>query len=483
MRPAFCMNEERVWPMTGEFKKNQCFPLTITGISNDGNGVGRIDGFTVFVPCTAIGDIIQVRLVKVLKRYAFGRVEQLLAPSPDRCEPGCSSYPRCGGCSLRQMTYESELLVKEQMVRDAFERIGGLSPAFEPILGSEKTERYRNKAQYPLGTDPSGQVIAGFYGRHSHRVIPCPDCALQPEVFSQIVETVRAFIQKNHIPVYNEETGQGLVRNIYLRVAEETGEIMVCLVVKSGNVPGLSELTAELTNKYPAIASIYLNINPHQTNVVLGKEYRLLWGKEKITDRLCGVTLQIAPASFYQVNRRQAQRLYEIAGEYAGLTGKEVLLDLYCGVGSIGLSMASKAARLIGVEIVPEAVENARENAQLAGITNAEFLCGDAKAAAAQLVRQGVFPDVVIVDPPRKGCDRQVLEAIQAMAPSRVVMVSCNPATAARDCGELAALGYLPQKVQAVDMFPRTSHVECAVLLSKGEIDSYQPLLEDIEDN
>ncbi len=451
--------------MTAQFQKNQCYTLTITGISNEGNGVGKIDGFTVFVPFTAVGDVIRVRLVKVLKHYAFGKVEELLTPSPDRIPADCGAYPKCGGCSLRQMSYESELQVKDQWVRDAFQRIGGLSPDFQPILGSESCEGYRNKAQYPFGVDAAGQVTAGFYGRHSHRVVDCPACALQPPVFSEILYAVREFVEHRNIPIYDEQTGKGLLRNLYLRRGEETGEVMVCLVATDAQIPHIGELDRLLREKFPNIASICVNVNKKNTNVILGDQYVFVSGKERITDRMCGVQVEISPASFYQVNHAQAQRLYRIAEEYAAFTGEEVLLDLYCGVGSIGLSMAERVSRLVGVEVVPSAVENARRNAQKSGIRNARFLCADAGAAAAQLAREGLRPDVVIVDPPRKGCSQDVLQAIVQMAPSRVVMISCNPSTAARDCASLRELGYQAETVRAVDLFPRTSHVECVVKL------------------
>lgn len=448
-------------------RKNELYEITIDALTNEGSGVGRIDGFAVFVPYAAPGDRLTVRIVKVLTRYAFGRIEQVLSPSADRIEQDCPSFGRCGGCALRHIDYAAELAQKESQVRDAFIRIGGLHPEFEPILGSERTERYRNKAQYPFAASPDGQVTAGFFAQRSHRVIESADCSLQPACFGQVLAAVLEFANAYHLTAYDESSKRGLLRHLFLRQGETTGEIMVCFVLTRPALPYADELIDRLTDAFPQISGILINYNPADTNVILGPDWQTLYGKDTLTDILCGIRLEIAAPAFYQVNAAQAERLYQTAGEYAMLTGDETLVDLYCGTGSIGLSLAHSAGRVIGVEIVPEAVENAWRNASANGIENIEFLCADAGQAAAQLVRDGLHPDVVIVDPPRKGCDQQTIDSILAFQPSRIVMVSCNPATAARDCRLLSQGGYVLQKVRPVDMFPRTSHVECVVSLIK----------------
>ncbi len=448
------------------FYKNQIYEAEIIDISSDGSGICKIDGYTVFVPFTVVGDRISVKLLKANKNYGYGKLERLISPSPDRTEPECGVFYKCGGCALRHISYSAQLKIKQNIVKSAFERIGKISAPVEDILASRRIDKYRNKAQYPFGTDSEGNVTAGFFAKRSHRIVPCADCALQPEAFSRILKFTVAFANERKIPAYDEKTQTGVLRNLYIRTAESTGQVMVCLVAakeRSDFVIYANELSKNFKN----IAGVLLNINNKNTNVILGDEYKTLLGADCITDLLCGVPLDISPAAFYQVNREQTERLYSTAAEYACLSGSETLIDLYCGAGSIGLSMSGKIKKLIGVEIVPEAVENARKNAARAGIKNAEFICADASDAAKKLVERNEKPDVVILDPPRKGCDGECIKAVCTMSPERVVMISCNPATAARDCAEFEKRGYSVQKIRPVDMFPHTNHIECVVSIQK----------------
>lgn len=450
-------------------QKNEFYEAQIEGITLEGSGIARVNGFTMFIPMTAPGDRIRFKAVKVLKHYGFGLLDQVLSPSSDRLpeeRQGCGCYRQCGGCAFRHITYEAEQRLKQQSVQDAFQRLGGFELEPLPILGAVQTEHYRNKAQYPLGTNREGKIIAGFYARNSHRIVPMKSCPLQPVIFSDIVQFVLLFLNENHLTAYDEQSGKGIYRHIYLRQVPSTGEIMLCMVAAVKNPPRIQELAVAVQQAFSQVASIWLNVNPAKTNVILGSEYRLLAGKDQITDEFLGKKLAISPASFYQVNQTQAQRLYELAFEFAEFTGKEHLLDLYCGIGSIGLSAADRIGKLTGVEIVPQAVENARQNAAANGI-EAEFFCADASGAAKKLAAQGAKPDVILVDPPRKGCGIEVLEAIFAMAPQKVVMISCNPATAARDCKILAEGDYHLIKYQPVDLFPRTGHCECVAVLKK----------------
>lgn len=449
-------------------EKNQVHTAEITGLTSEGSGVCRIDGMAVFVPETAVGDVCEVKIVKVLKSYAFGIVEKLITASPDRITDNCPVYKKCGGCLLRHISYEAECRTKNGIVRDTFERIGGLSPEFDSFLGAETTERYRNKAQYPLA-DQDGRAVCGFYAPRSHRVIPVEDCALQPEIFSQILQTILGYINWKKLSVYDEETNTGIIRHIYLRRGAHSGEIMVCLVVRKDISRQLSALCRVLTEKYSDIKSIVMNINSRKTNVILGDECVTLWGSDVISDTMCGNTVEISPLSFYQVNTVQAERLYGKALEYAAPEKDEVIADLYCGAGTIGLSMAKQAAKIVGVEIVPQAVENAKKNALRNSIANAEFHCGDAGEVFGKLRKQGCKPDIIVVDPPRKGCSPETINVMAEAAPRKIVMISCNPATAARDAKLLSEKGYSVDKVCGVDLFPRTGHVECVVLMSRDK--------------
>lgn len=451
-----------------DFQKNDFVTMEITGYTSEGNGVGNAGGCAVFVPGAAQGDVLRVRIVKVLKTYAFGRIEEILSPSPDRVEPDCPISRRCGGCVFRHIRYEAELRAKEQRVRDTISRIGGFSDlTVRPILGAAQPNRYRNKAQFPIGSDGEGGIVFGFYVTHSHVIIPCKDCLLQPHEFTKAMEAVGRWQSETGETVYDEETGRGTLRHLYLRKGFASGQVLACIVANRSSLRGEDRLCELLRESVAGLSGVLLNQNSERTNVVLGKENRVLWGKAVLEDTLCGLHFTLSPHSFYQVNRDQAERLYGVAAQYASLTGKETVLDLYCGAGTIGLSMASKVKKLIGVEIVEDAIQNARANAARNGIQNAEFFCGDAAKAAEELHSRGEAPDVVILDPPRKGCTPSLLESVVQMAPSRIVYVSCDPATLARDLKLLSGFGYFPQELTPVDMFPRTSHVETVCLLSK----------------
>ena len=453
--------------------KNQSIPLTITAMSAEGSGIGRYTpsgeerGIAVFVPFTAVGDTITCRIVKVEKQLAYGKLETIITPSPDRLKKqDCPAFGKCGGCVYRHVTYEAELQYKWQRVADALKRIGGLAITPEPIVPCDTPDRYRNKAQYPVAQGEH-RPVAGLYAARSHRVIEQYDCLLQPEVFEAALRAVMKWAKNNSVSIYDEATGQGLLRHIYIREGEQSGERMVCLVCTNGKLPKTEGLVTALKDAVPGLCSVMANLNAEDTNVVLGKTNYALFGKPFIVDRLCGLTFRLSPLSFYQVNRAQAERLYSLAADAAALSGTETLLDLYCGTGTIGLSMAHRVRELVGVEVVPQAVEDAVRNATENGITNARFMAADAAKAAKQLAREGWHPDVVVLDPPRKGCDAALIDTVVQMAPERVVYVSCDPATLARDLKRFSEQGYCTKSVTPVDMFPRTAHVECVVRLSK----------------
>ena len=449
-------------------RKNDIFEADITAMTAEGSGICRAEGMAVFVPGTAVGDRCAVRIVKVLRKYAFGRLEKLLVPSPDRIAPDCPVAAQCGGCVYRHIRYEAELQIKTQRVRDALERIGGLQDfQMEPILAAPDRCRYRNKCQLPIGLSRDGALQLGFYAINSHRIVNTESCLLQPEAFDRAAAAFRRWYAVSGESVYDEASHSGVLRHLYMRRGEMSGEMMVCVVANGAALHEEALLVEMLREAVPEITGVLLNINRERTNVVLGKTCRTLWGKDTITDTLCGLAFEIAPHAFYQVNRTQAERLYGKAAEYAGLTGAETLLDLYCGTGTIGLSMAKNAKKLIGAEIVPAAVENARRNAERNAIQNAEFLCADAAEAARILFERGEKPDVIVIDPPRKGCDSALIATIAAMRPKRVVYVSCDPATLARDLKLFGESGYKTETVTPADMFPGTAHVETVVLLSK----------------
>ncbi len=459
------------------FAKNDIVEVTIENISSDGNGVGRVDGQAVFIPFAAVGDVAKVRIVKVQKTFAFGRIEKILTPGAGRTQPDCPVAGVCGGCSFRHLTYEAELNAKQTIVEDAVRRLAKLDAPILPIVASPQQNRYRNKAQYPVTNTEQGGLRYGFYAGRSHRIIPCEDCLLQPEIVNQIAGKAARLLQQLGVEGYDETTHKGLLRHIYLRSGSNTGEIMLCLIVTKPQLPKEKLFVEEITAAFPSITSIVLNINREKGNVICGKHNKVLFGTETMQDTISGVPLALAPQSFSQVNTKGAEQLFAIARDYASPAATDTIVDLYCGTGVIGLSMAKGCKALIGVEIVPQAIESARQNAVAMGLANTEFLCEDAGTAASHLAQKGLQPDIVLVDPPRKGCDDITLEAITAMAPARIVMVSCNPATMARDAARLSQGGYHLEKVQPVDMFPRTRHVETCVLLSHKKSQASSPSL------
>ena len=450
-----------------ELAKNQEHTVTIEGYGEGGMGVARIDGRVVFVHGALRGEKCRVLILKTLKSVAFAKVLEVLEPSSERITPDCPYFPRCGGCTYRHIRYEEELRLKKQRVQDNLSRIGGSDVTVEEILGARDTLRYRNKAQYPVSKD--GAV--GFYRARTHEVIECEHCLLVKPEADAAAEALREYMQSCRVAGYDEKTGRGLVRHLYIR-SNAAGESLVCVLVNGDKLPKEDRLVTLLRDACPKCTGIVLGTNTKKGNVILGDRYRTLWGSDRLEDTLCGKTFRLSVPSFYQVNRIQAERLYAKAIEFAGLTGQETVLDLYCGAGTITLALSDHAKKVLGAEIVPEAIDDARENAARNGVKNAEFFCGDASDVAKKLARENLRPDVITVDPPRKGLAADVVESIAEMQPGRVVYVSCDSATMARDVKRLADLGYTAQRACAVDMFPRADHVETVVLLSKGEVDS-----------
>jgi len=450
-----------------ELAKNQEHTVTIEGYGEGGMGVARIDGRVVFVHGALRGEKCRVLILKTLKSVAFAKVLEVIEPSSERITPDCPYFPRCGGCTYRHIHYEEELRLKKQRVQDNLSRIGGSDVTVEEILGAQDTLRYRNKAQYPVSKD--GAV--GFYRARTHEVIECEHCLLVKPEADAAAEALREYMQSCRVAGYDEKTGRGLVRHLYVR-SNAAGESLVCVLVNGDKLPKEDRLVTLLRDACPKCTGIVLGTNTKKGNVILGDRYRTLWGSDRLEDTLCGKTFRLSVPSFYQVNRVQAERLYAKAIEFAGLTGQETVLDLYCGAGTITLALSDHAKKVLGAEIVPEAIDDARENAARNGVKNAEFFCGDASDVAKKLARENLRPDVITVDPPRRGLAADVVESIAEMQPGRVVYVSCDSATMARDVKRLADLGYTAQRACAVDMFPRADHVETVVLLSKGEVDS-----------
>ncbi len=449
-------------------EKNQMVEIEITALSSDGNGVGRCEGQAVFVPGAAPGDRLRARIVKVLSRYAFGRVEQVLAPGPGRIAPDCPAFGPCGGCALRHLSYEAECDAKTAFVRDAFARLGGLQADVAPIVAAPQAAGYRNKVQLPVGRDANGRIVTGFYAGRSHRIVPCRDCRLQPEWMNDLARRACALLERFGIEPYDEEQHTGLVRHLYLRQGWHSGQRLLCFVLNGKALPHEKAICAALQQEFD-LTTVLVNENTARTNVILGERTRTALGPGVIEDTLAGVPLRMGVHEFYQVNTPAAEALYAKARQLAALRPDDVLLDLYCGMGSIGLSMQADCRKVVGVEVVPQAVEEARQTAARLGLPagKAEFYCTDAGAAAARFAAEGHHPDVVVVDPPRKGCSAETLTALVQMAPRTIVMVSCNPATAARDVRILHDAGYAAKSVQPFDLFPRTKHVEAVVLLSK----------------
>lgn len=451
--------------------KNQCFEMTCDAFGQDAQGVCRHEGMAVFVPGLLPGERALVRIVKPEKRYAFGRVEKLLEKSPSRAEPFCPIYKRCGGCVCQHMTYEASLAFKRQQVQDLLRRVGGLSIEVPPVWGMAHPFGYRNKGAYPV-VQTDGAPACGFFAPRSHDLVPLPEngCAIQGEASAKATQAVLNWMRENSVPAYDEQTGRGLVRHIMTR-STTSGELMVVVVVTRADIPKASRLIELLRAAVPGLCSVCLSVNSRRTNVILGTDIRVLWGKAAMGDTLCGLRFSVSPLSFFQVNPQQTERLYGLALEYAGLTGAETVVDAYCGAGTISLLLAQKAKKVIGIEIVPEAIQNANENAARNGIANAEFHVGATEELLPKLVENGLRPDVIVLDPPRKGCDPAVLQAIIAAAPKRVVYVSCGAPTLARDAKLLAEGGYAAEKVQCVDMFCWTGAVETVMVMSQQKPD------------
>ena len=479
-----------------QYSKNDIVTVKIEDIGTEGEGIGKLEGFTLFVKDAVMGDVVEARLVKVKKNYAYARLEKVLTSSPLRVKPVCPYHKQCGGCQIQAMSYEAQLQFKENKVKNNLVRIGGFDQLFiesvmEPVVGMEQPWHYRNKAQFPVGTDKDGRIITGFYAGRTHSIIANTDCALGVEENEPILQKVLAYMQNEKVSAYDETTGQGLVRHILIRKGFTFGEIMVCLVINGKSLPKEDRLVSTL-REIPGMTSIWLNYNTKNTNVIMGTEGRVLWGQNTITDVIhrrsieeinsgkdClrydskenapqGITFAISPLSFYQVNPIQTEKLYSLALEYAGLTGEETVWDLYCGIGTISLFMAQCAKEVHGVEIVPQAIEDARKNAERNHIENATFYVGKAEEVLPRLYEEEhIFADVICVDPPRKGCDEACLNTIIKMAPKRIVYVSCDSATLARDLKYLCENGYEIRKVRAVDQFGQTVHTETVCLLSK----------------
>lgn len=443
-------------------EKNRIYRAHIDGYSSEGLGIARIDGQVVFVHGAVRGETCDVLVMKVLKNAAFGKIAALAEPSPARRQPDCPYYGRCGGCDFRHMSYEEELWAKRARVQDALTRIGGAEVTVEEILGAEQPLHYRNKSIYPIS--PAGEV--GFYRARSHQVVHVEHCLIQKPEADALAQAVRDYIARFQVEPYNEATGRGLLRHLYVRTSCR-GESLACLLVNGSCLPHEQELVDMLRAAAPGVCGVVLGENTRRGNAILGDRYRTLWGRDYLTDTLCGLELRLSVPSFYQVNHDQAQRLYEKALEYAGLTGRELAVDLYCGAGTITQVLARRARHVIGGEIVPEAIRDAEDSARRNGVENVEFLCGDASRLAAELRQRGLRPDVICVDPPRKGLAPDVVEAAASMTPGRIVYVSCDPATLARDVARFAPLGYRPVRACAVDLFPGTAHVETVCLLSK----------------
>ena len=448
-----------------EPKKNSVYELDITGYTAEGLGVARLDGRVVFVPNTIRGERWQVQLLKVNKNVAWGRTVKPVVESPCRVPSDCPHSGPCGGCQFRHMDYKEELEAKRQRVEDALRRIGGVDVRVDTIHGAADTHRYRNKVQFPVARGKEG-IHVGLFRARSHDVIDVEDCLLQSEASNRLGQALKDWMEQKKIPAYDEKTGKGLVRHLYVRT-NRAGESLVCLVVNGKKLPDEAGLVNALRTCDPGLAGVVLNANEKATNVILGDSYRTMWGRDWLEEELCGLTVRLSVPSFFQINRAQTEVLYSRAVEFAGLMGKETVLDLYCGIGTISLTMAKQAGKVIGAEIVPEAIEDAKENAARNGIKNAEFFCGDAGEIAYKLASEGVRPDVICVDPPRKGLASGVTDILADMAPGRIVYVSCDPATLARDMKLLGERGYAVKKAEAVDLFPRTQHVESVVLLER----------------
>ena len=453
-------------------KKDDLIEVTIEDLSEEGTGIGKFEGMTFFIKDAVIGDRVRAKIMKMKKNYGFARLMEVLTPSPDRVEPLCPVARQCGGCQIQAMSYEAQLAFKTRKVESNLKRIGKFEEIpMESIIGMEDPFHYRNKAQFPFGKNRDGKIITGFYAGRTHSIIENTSCHLGKEVNEEILEKILAWMNAFHVEPYNEATGKGLMRHSLIRCGFRTGEIMVCLVINGRKIPGEEALVDSL-KIIPGMTSISLNVNKEKTNVILGREVINLWGRPYIEDYIGEVKYQISPLSFFQVNPVQTERLYGKALEYAGLTGEETVWDLYCGIGTISLFLARKARKVYGVEIIPDAIEDARRNASLNGFTNTEFYVGKAEEVLPEKYeKEGVRADVIVVDPPRKGCDETLLSTMVKMQPERIVYVSCDSATLARDLRYLCDNGYELKRVCPADMFPQTVHVETVVLLSQQKPD------------
>ncbi len=462
------------------FQKNMELELRIEDMGVDGEGIGKADGVAFFVKDAVVGDKVRIKILKMKKRYGYGRLLQVLEPSPYRVQPMCQSYRQCGGCQMQALDYAQQLKYKQKKVWDSLSRIGGFDLnqekeygkrgiLFHPIIGMEEPFFYRNKAQFPIGTDKNGKIVAGFYAARSHQIIPNRKCCLGVDVNEKILDIVISFMEEYHITAYDEVSRKGLVRHVLVRYGFTTKEIMVCLVINGRTLPHADRLVERLYT-LAGMASIVLNINEKNTNVILGEEIVCLWGQAYITDYIGDVKYQISPLSFYQVNPIQTKKLYQTALDYAGLTGAETVWDLYCGIGTISLFLAQRAKHVYGVEVVEAAIADAKNNAKINGIDNVTFLAGKAEEVLPEYYEKDMqHPEVIVIDPPRKGCDEKCLETILNMKPERVVYVSCNPATLARDLKYLCEEEYEVREVQPVDMFPQGVHVESICLLHRKD--------------
>lgn len=486
------MISERIFMNKNEkarlYKKDDLLTVEITDIGNDGEGIGKIDGYTLFIKDAVIGDKVKAKIMKAKKNYAYAHLEEVITPSKDRVKPRCPIARQCGGCQIQNMSYESQLRFKQSKVRNNIVRLGGfdekeIDSIMEPIIGMDDPFKYRNKAQFPVGKDKNGKVVTGFYAGHSHNIIPNTDCIIGVPDNKEILEIIIAHMEKNHIEPYDEVTGKGLVRHILIRKGFVSGQLMVCLVVNYKNknntesiyIKNQDELISKLSS-IDGMTSISVSINIEKTNVIMGTEIHTIWGQDTIKDTLCGLEFNISPLSFYQVNPVQTEKLYGQAIEYAGLTGNETVWDLYCGIGTITLSMSKKAKQVYGVEIIPQAIDDANDNAARNNISNAKFYVGKAEEVLPDFYEKesekdsssnALHPDVIVVDPPRKGCDQMCLDTMLKMAPNRIVYVSCDSATLARDLRILCDGGYKLEHVRPCDMFPMSVHVETVCLLSK----------------
>jgi len=458
-----------------EYKKEDLITLVIEDMGVDGEGIGKLDGFTFFVKDAVIGDVVEAKIMKVKKSYAYARLMKIVTPSTERTEPKCRYHKQCGGCQIQALNYERQLLFKTDKVRNNLQRIGGFSSELlnrimEPIVGMDTPYHYRNKAQFPVGETKDGELVTGFYAGRTHVIIPNTDCVLGVEENRVILETVLQYMKENRIAPYNETTGEGVVRHILIRKGFATGEIMTCVIINTDALLHQDRLVDALS-KIKGMTSISVNINKKKTNVIMGDVCHTIWGNETITDVIGGVSFSISPMSFYQVNPIQTEKLYHLALEYAGLTGTETVCDLYCGIGTISLIMAKKAKKVYGIEIVQQAIDDARKNAERNHINNAAFYVGKAEEVLPRLYEEeGLYADVICVDPPRKGCDEQCLATMVKMAPKKIVYVSCDSATLARDLKYLCANGYVLKRGGLVDMFPQTVHVETIVGLQRQDM-------------